>query len=288
MYSKINLFILFVVFVLLSACGNDKVEEIEQPITPITLAISNDGLVVTSKDTVSLSANAQSHYGSVEYVWKVSNGIEVAFTQTENSISFEAPEVSQATEIRFEVTASDPNSSATEFVTLTIQPIVPISVVVDYSSEALKPHQEQTIQYEISSQYQDLTYEWQAISDIPFDYTITESELNFMTPLVPNSHEIEFLLTASDSKSSITKAVKILVEPFDKVGNNVIIVTRDIDQDGLDDLYIAEGNVFGKRINVGDGSFSAIEILAKFETEITKLEIVENSDNDFLVLSGRL
>lgn len=287
MDSKIHHCLLIVVFALLSACSNDKSEEIEQPIIPITLSISNDSLVVTSKDSVSLSASAQSHYGSVNYFWKVSSGIEVAFTQTENSISFEAPEVSQASEIKFEVTATDSKSSTTEFVTLTIQPIVPISVVVNYSPDALKPHQEQTIQYEISSQYNDLTYEWQAISDIPFDYTITESELNFITPLVPNSHEIEFLLTASDSKSSISKAVKVLVEPFEKVGDKVVIATRDINQNGLDDLYIAEGNVFGKRINLGDGNFSEIEILAKFETEITKLDIVENGDNDFLVISTK-
>lgn len=213
---------LIVISLLLSSCGGGGGEE--QPIpSPANQApsvtISGES-EYESGVIVQLSANASDSDGSITtYSWSQVSGNPVSLsTVNEESLSFEAPDVSSDQTLVFAVDVTDNDGATTrsEFTLVILSPNTPPKVFVsgDFIADE---GQEVFLIAVISDDESNIESSiWTQVSGPAVELTETENNgASFIAPAVTESQTLTFEIAAIDTRGeSVKETISVIVEPI--------------------------------------------------------------------------
>ncbi|ATB47884.1 peptidase M36 [Corallococcus macrosporus DSM 14697] len=172
----------------------------------------------TSASNVSLSGSATDPEGdTLTYSWAQTSGPAVTLTGADTlTPTFVAPTVTEATTLVFELTVSDGEATATDSVTVTVNPGAPTNSPPTVNA-GIDGTVAERAEYTLSGSASDadgdaLTYLWTQVSGTPVavrDYTTPTA--TFIAPEVTLDAPLVFRLTVSDGIASVNDTVTVTV-----------------------------------------------------------------------------
>ncbi|MFP2956409.1 myxosortase-dependent M36 family metallopeptidase [Myxococcus sp. 1LA] len=172
----------------------------------------------TSGSNVGLSGTATDPDGdTLTYSWAQTSGPAVTLTGANTlTPSFTAPTVTEATTLVFELTVSDGTATATDSVSVTVNPGAPTNAPPTVNA-GIDGTVEERAEYTLSGSASDpdgdsLTYLWTQVSGTPVAVRgYTTPTATFIAPEVTLDEQLVFRLTVSDGVASSNDTVTVTV-----------------------------------------------------------------------------
>ncbi|MFY8352581.1 M6 family metalloprotease domain-containing protein [Pseudoalteromonas sp. SSM20] len=231
-----------------------------------------EGELVTINATVTDADN-----DPITLLWEQTSGTQVTIENNASpSLSFIAPLVKEDESLTFSLTANDGKGSTKGFVTVNVVNINQLPIVDVQDSLTVFANEQVSITAEISDPDEDaFTINWQQISGPTVALTGENSNtLSFTAPDVQTTATLEFILSVTDGKGSISTYVQVVVKksntaPEVTIGDNLTVSEGDsitltaygTDADG-DELSYLWQQTSGPDVTIIDATSSYIVITA--------------------------